>query len=146
MGDSAQGLLWLVIAAFVVTIPLVSLARRAGVSYAIVLVLGGLVIGFLPFVPRVDLEPDLVLVVFLPPLLYWEAITAPTDVMRANARWIASLAIGLVIVTTLIVALVAHAAIPGSRGRWRSCSARSSRRPTSSLRRPCSSACACRAT
>lgn len=113
MSDSPQTAIWLVIAAFVLTVPLVSFARRAGVSYPIVLVLAGLVLGFVPGLPRVQLNPDLVLLIFLPPLLFWESITAPTDVMRANARWITSLAIGLVIATTGVVAVVAHAAIPG---------------------------------
>lgn len=113
MSGSPQTAIWLVIAAFVLTVPLVSFARRVGVSYPIVLVLAGLVLGFAPAVPQVQLAPDLVLVIFLPPLLFWESITAPTDVMRANAGWITSLAIGLVIATTGVVALVAHAAIPG---------------------------------
>jgi len=112
VNGSTEAFVWLLIGAFAVTIPLVALARRAGISYAIVLVLGGLVLGFLPGVPRVELPPDLVLVLFLPPLLYWEAVTAPTDVMRRNARWIVSLAIGLVVVTTVVVAVVAHAAVP----------------------------------
>jgi CPA1 family monovalent cation:H+ antiporter len=111
--SSAETVVWLAIGAFVVTIPLVWFARRVGVSYPIVLVIGGLVLGFIPGVPRVALPPDLVLVLFLPPLLYWEAITAPTGVMRTEARWIVSLAIGLVIATTAIVAVFAHVAIPG---------------------------------
>ena len=106
-------LVWLVIAAFVLTIPLVAFARRVGISYPIVLVLAGLVLGFIPWLPQVQLDPDLVLVLFLPPLLYWEAVTAPTDVMRSDARWIVSLAVGLVIATTLVVAAVAHATIAG---------------------------------
>jgi Na+/H+ antiporter len=113
MGGSAETTMWLVIAAFVLTVPLVSFARRVGISYPIVLVLAGLVLGFIPGLPQIALNPDLVLVIFLPPLLFWESITAPTDVMRANAGWITSLAIGLVIATTGVVAVVAHVAIPG---------------------------------
>lgn len=58
------------------------------------------------------MDPNLVLVIFLPPLLYWEAITAPTDVMRQNWSQIWVLAFGLVVVTALVVAAVAHATIP----------------------------------
>jgi len=111
MSGSPGTAIWFVIAAFVLTVPLVSFARRVGVSYPIVLVLAGLVLGFAPGLPRVQLDPDLVLFIFLPPLLFWESITAPTDNMRANARWITSLAIGLVIATTGVVAVVAHAAL-----------------------------------
>ena len=94
-------------------IPLVALARRANVAYPIVLVVAGLALGFVPDLPEVRLDPDLVLLVFLPPLLYWEAITAPTDVMLENAGQIGLLAVGLVIVTTVAVAVVAHAIVPG---------------------------------
>jgi len=109
----SEATLWLVIAAFILTVPLVSLARRVGISYPIVLVLAGLVLGFVPGLPQVELNPELVLVIFLPPLLFWESVTAPISVMRANAGWITSLAIGLVIATTAIVAVVAHATIAG---------------------------------
>jgi monovalent cation/hydrogen antiporter len=107
----AQGEVWLLVGLLTATIPLVALARRANVPYPVVLVLGGLALGFIPGLPRIELNPDLVLVIFLPPLLYWEAITAPTDVMRANAGQIWVLAVGLVVATTLTVAVVAHASI-----------------------------------
>ena len=103
----------LLIGLLVATIPLVAVARRANISYPIVLVLGGLLLGFLPALPPIQLDPNLVLLIFLPPLLYWEGITAPTDVMRANAGQIVLLAVGLVIATTLAVAVLAHALIPG---------------------------------
>jgi Na+/H+ antiporter len=96
----------------IAAIPLVGLARRWRIPYPIVLVIGGLGLGFVPGLPRIELSPDLVLLIFLPPLLYWESITAPTDEMRANARMIWPLAIGLVILTTAVVALVAHALVP----------------------------------
>jgi CPA1 family monovalent cation:H+ antiporter len=108
----AQNEIWLVVGLLTVTIPLVAIARRANVPYPVVLVLGGLVLGFTPGLPRIELDPNLVLIIFLPPLLYWEAITAPTDVMRANAGQIWVLAIGLVVATTVTVAVVAHASIP----------------------------------
>ncbi len=103
--------IWVLVGVFVVTIPLVALARRANIAYPIVLVLGGLLLGFVPGLPQIALDPNLVLVLFLPPLLYWESVTAPTDVMRANAGQIWMLAIGLVIATTVVVAIVAHATI-----------------------------------
>jgi monovalent cation/hydrogen antiporter len=102
-----------VVALFVVTIPLVAIARRIGIPYPVALIVGGLVLGFVPGLPRIELNPDLVLVLFLPPLLYWESVTAPTDAMRANAAWIWPMALGLVIVTIVGVAFTGHAIIPG---------------------------------
>lgn len=96
----------------IAAIPLVGLARRWHIPYPIVLVLGGLVLGFVPGLPRIELDPDLVLLLFLPPLLYWESVTAPTDEMRLNARWIWPLAVGLVIGTTASIAFVVHLVVP----------------------------------
>jgi CPA1 family monovalent cation:H+ antiporter len=98
---------------FIAIIVLVTLANRINVAYPIVLVLGGMAIGFIPGVPTFPLPPELVLVVFLPPLLYWESVTAPTSEFRAGAIWIFQMAFGLVIVTTVAVAAVAHAIVPG---------------------------------
>jgi monovalent cation/hydrogen antiporter len=98
---------------FLAIIALVALANRIGVAYPIVLTLGGMVLGFIPHMPVVPLNPDLVLVIFLPPLLYWESITAPTSEFKAGAWWIFQLAFGLVIITTFAVAAVSHAIVPG---------------------------------
>jgi len=95
-----------------VIVVLVWVANRIGVAYPIVLVLGGMLIGFIPGVPVVSMPPELVLVAFLPPLLYWMSVTAPTSEFRASAWWIFQLAFGLVVITMLVVALVAHAIVP----------------------------------
>ena len=110
MTGSVIGIL---IALLVATIPLIALAKRVNISYPIVLVVAGLFLGFVPGLPKIQLDPDVVLLIFLPPLLYWESITAPTDVMLENAGQIGLLAIGLVIATTVAVAAVAHAIVPG---------------------------------
>jgi len=86
-------------------------ARAINVPYPIVLVVGGLGLGFLPGLPDVELEPDLVLVIFLPPLLYSAAFFASLRDLKADLRSISMLAIGLVIGTTVTVAVVAHAVI-----------------------------------
>jgi monovalent cation/hydrogen antiporter len=86
---------------------------RIGVPYPIVLVCGGLVLGFLPGLPDVELDPELVLVIFLPPLLYSAAFFASLRDLRQNVRVISLLAIGLVIATACAVAAVAHALIDG---------------------------------
>jgi monovalent cation/hydrogen antiporter len=87
------------------------LARIAGVPYPITLVAGGSVIGFIPGVPSVELEPELVLLIFLPPLLYGAAFFTSLRDLRRNARAIALLAIPLVGVTMVAVAVVAHEVI-----------------------------------
>jgi CPA1 family monovalent cation:H+ antiporter len=78
----------------------------------VLLVCGGLVLGFVPGLPHVELPPDLVLVAILPPLLYSSAFFTGLRDLRANLRPISLLAFGLVAATTLGVAVVAHAAVP----------------------------------
>ncbi len=102
-----------VVAVATVMVLLVALANRSRIAYPIVLVLAGLALGFVPGVPAFALDPHLVLVIFLPPLLYWASITAPTGEFRRALTWIAPLAVGLVILTMVVVAAVAHLAIPG---------------------------------
>ena len=87
------------------------LARIVRVPYPILLVVGGLGLGFVPGVPEVELDPDLVLLIFLPPLLYSAAFFSNLRELRNNANPISMLAIGLVFVTMVAVAVVAHAAI-----------------------------------
>ena len=62
--------------------------------------------------PHITLQPDLVLLVFLPPLLFGAAFETPLRDLRSNLWPIGRLSIGLVIVTTVAVAAVAHAMIP----------------------------------
>jgi monovalent cation/hydrogen antiporter len=84
------------------------LARVVRVPYPVTLVLGGALIGFLPGVPDVELDPDLVLLIFLPPLLYGAAFFTSVRDLRRNAKAIAMLSIPLVVVTMGAVAVVAH--------------------------------------
>ncbi len=89
------------------------LAQRMKTEYPILLVLGGLVLGFIPGLPTIALRPDVVFLLFLPPLLYYEAFNSSIRDFRANARLITLSAVFLVIVTVVAVAYVAHAVIPG---------------------------------
>jgi Na+/H+ antiporter len=91
---------------------LLALAEVLRIPYPIPLVLGGLALALLPGMPRIELPPDLVLVAVLPPLLYGTAFFTSLRELRANARPIGLLAIGLVLMTMLVVAGVAHALIP----------------------------------
>ena len=88
-------------------------ARRVGVPYPIFMVLGGLALGFVPGLPRVELEPEIVLLLFLPPILFSAAyLSSPRELWR-NVRPIGLLAFGLVLTTTLAVAGVMSALVPG---------------------------------
>jgi CPA1 family monovalent cation:H+ antiporter len=87
---------------------LLALAPVVRVPYPILLVLGGLAVGFAPGVPELELPPELVLVILLPPLLYGAAFFTSLRDLRTNVRPIGLLAVGLVLATTVAVAVVAH--------------------------------------
>jgi CPA1 family monovalent cation:H+ antiporter len=84
------------------------LARVVGVAYPVMLLVGGIVIGLIPGVPALRLAPEVVFVVFLPPLVYSAAYRFSTEELREQALPIARLAIGLVLFTMAGVAVVAH--------------------------------------
>ena len=90
-----------------------TLARFLSVPYPIVLVVGGALLGFTPGLPEVGLDPEVVLVVFLPPLLYGSSIYANFGDLRANLRALTLSTVGLVLATMCAVAWAAHALIPG---------------------------------
>jgi len=91
---------------------LVRLAESIAVPYPIVLVVGGLAIGLVPGGPVVELDPDVVFLVFLPPLLHAAAWQSSPRELQAELRPLALLSIGLVLVTMGAVAVVAHAIVP----------------------------------
>ncbi len=84
------------------------LARKVQLPYPILLVVGGLAISFIPSLPRVRLDPELVFVLFLPPLLYPAALFTPWRDFYANIGTILLLAIGLVLFTMVATAWFAH--------------------------------------
>jgi CPA1 family monovalent cation:H+ antiporter len=91
---------------------LVRFADLANIPAPIVLVVGGLAIALTPGLPEVELDPDVVFLVFLPPLVFsagWR--TSPLE-LRALMRPLALLSVGLVFVTAAVVAVVAHALVP----------------------------------
>src|ERR1700722_9829027 len=91
---------------------LVTLARRLALPYPILLVIGGLTLSLVPNLPRIRMAPEIVFLLFLPPLLYEESYFTSWRDLRANVRPISLLAFGLVLVTTAAVGVVAHWAIP----------------------------------
>jgi monovalent cation/hydrogen antiporter len=86
----------------------VVLSRLLRVPYPVFLVVGGLALSFVPGLPSVELPPDLVLLIFLPPLLYSAAFFSSPRDLRANLTPIALLSLGLVLLTSVTVAMVGH--------------------------------------
>jgi Na+/H+ antiporter len=87
---------------------LAQLARVLNVPYPILLVVGGLGLGFVPGLPVVQIAPEVIFIIFLPPLLNAAAFTSSPLDLRVHLRPIVLLAIGLVLLTTLAVAAVVH--------------------------------------
>ena len=92
---------------------MLAIAPTLRVPYPILLVLGGLAIGVVPGMPQFELDPRLVFFGVLPPLLYSSAFFTSLRELRSNVRPIGLLAVGLVLATTVGVAVVAHAFIDG---------------------------------
>jgi Na+/H+ antiporter len=86
----------------------VRLAGRTTIPDPVLLVLAGLAVALIPGLPQVELDPDLTLALFLPPLLYWAALHTDLQELRGNLRPVALLAVGLVLVTTAAVAVLGH--------------------------------------
>ena len=86
-------------------------SRRLGVPHSILLVMVGLALAFVPGLPRVLLDPKLVMLLFLPPLLYAAGVAMSWRAFCGDIRAIAVQAVGCVIFTTAAVAAVAHLAL-----------------------------------
>lgn len=91
-----------------IALALAWVSRRIGVPYPVALVLGGVGLAFVPGLPSIRIDGDLVLLLFVAPLLYADAFFAPLNELRRNARSIALLASVLVVVTAAAAALAAH--------------------------------------
>src|SRR2546429_9378709 len=102
-----------VIALLAAVLALATAARRVLIPYPIFLALGRLVIGVVPNVPTLRLDPDLVFLIFLPPVLWSAAYFTSLRDFRANLRPITLPAVGLVLATTAVVAAVARFVMPG---------------------------------
>jgi len=91
-----------------------TVADRLRIAYPILLVIAGLVVAVLPFAHRVQLEPELILLVFLPPLIYDASLDTSARELRTHWRPILLLAVGLVLATMTLVAVVFHLLVPQS--------------------------------
>ena len=103
----------LIILSLLMTVSLLSmLSNKLNIAYPIFLVIAGLIIGIIPDIPNITLNPDFVFVIFLPPLLYSAALGTSWRDFKGSIRAISLLAIGLVIFTSVIIAYLSHAIIP----------------------------------
>ena len=102
----------LVLGLLVLATVLAAVARRARIPEPIALVLAGIAVGLVPGIPHVELEPELVFLFFLPPILYGAGYFTSIRDFRANLRPILLLSIGLVLFTTVVVAVVLKAFVP----------------------------------
>lgn len=103
----------LIVGLLVAIAGLSTLARFLSLPYPIVLVIGGALLGFVPGLPEVELEPEVVLVIFLPPLLYGASIYSNFTDLKDSLRGLTLNAVALVLVTMCAVAVAAHTLIPG---------------------------------
>ena len=98
-------------------IALAELAKKTRVPYPTLMVMAGLLISVMPGMPKLDLDPDLIFLVFLPPILYSAAWNTWLEDFRRHAGPISFLAIGLVLATAILVAQICVMVIPGM-GWW----------------------------
>src|SRR6195256_3219261 len=113
MKTSIQDLELVLILLLVFVVGFGSLANRLKTPYPILLVIGGLILSFVPGIPRFDLEPDIIFLGVLPPLLFAAAYNTSWRDFRYNLMSIGFLAFGLVGFTVVGVALISHWILPG---------------------------------
>jgi CPA1 family monovalent cation:H+ antiporter len=109
---SVNEMLAWVVAFLIVTVAVSAAARRAGGSAPVALVAIGVAVSYVPGVPRVDVEPDFVLSVLLPPLLFAAALQTSLADVRARRQSLILLSVGLVAFTTVVVGLTAWVLVP----------------------------------
>jgi len=97
-----------IIALVMCCVPLALAARRIGAPDPVVLLLGGAALAFIPSLPQIRIEPEIVFTVLLPPILYQATLHLPWPELRENLRPILILAVGLVLATMLAVGFVVH--------------------------------------
>src|SRR5260370_3150897 len=102
----------LVILLLVAVAVLASVARRLSIPYPIALLLGGLILTVMPGLPRVQLDPDLIFLLFLPPLVCAAGWTTSLHDVVVNLRPILVLAVVLVLFTTAVFVAIPHLALP----------------------------------
>jgi len=103
----------IVIFIMAIMIILSALADKIKLPYPILLIIAGITLGFIPSLPDTELNPDVIFLIFLPPLLYDAAFNISFQQFRTNINTISTLSISLVFITASGIAVVAHFLIPG---------------------------------
>ncbi|MET0635344.1 MAG: Na+/H+ antiporter [Chitinophagaceae bacterium] len=103
----------IVIFLLAVMLLLSGVADRVRIPYPILLITAGIGLGFVPEMPNLEINPEIIFLIFLPPLLYDAAFNISFKTFRSQLNTISSLAIGLVFLTTTAIAAFAHYVIPG---------------------------------
>ncbi|SDD84633.1 Na+/H+ antiporter [Pedobacter soli] len=103
----------IVIFILVVMIGLSSVADHIKIPYPVLLIIAGIAVGFIPALRPIDINPEIIFLIFLPPLLYDAAFNISFKEFKTNMNTIATLSIGLVFITAIGIAVVAHYMIPG---------------------------------
>jgi monovalent cation/hydrogen antiporter len=103
----------IVIFIMAVMIGLSALADRVKIPYPVLLIIAGIGVGFVPSLPNISLDPEIVFLVFLPPLLYDAAFNISATEFKTNINTISTLAISLVFITASGIAVIAHYLVPG---------------------------------
>src|SRR5207244_11587361 len=98
-----------ILALLIAVAALVTIARGIGIAYPIFLVIGGLVLGLVPGIPRIDIDPNVIFLIVLPPLLYIAAYFTPVRNVRSNLGTISSPAVALVLPPAFTVPVDARA-------------------------------------
>lgn len=96
-----------------IMIGLSAFADRIRLPYPILLIIAGIALGYIPSLPATELNPDIIFLIFLPPLLYDAAFNISFADFKTNLNTISNLAISLVFITAIGIAVVAHYLIPG---------------------------------
>ncbi|WP_306350728.1 Na+/H+ antiporter [Flavobacterium sp. '19STA2R22 D10 B1'] len=102
----------IVIFILAIMIGLSAVANKIKLPYPILLIIAGIAIGFIPDIPEISIESDIVFLIFLPPLLYEAAFNIPSHEFKTHINTISTLAISLVFITAVGIAATAHFLIP----------------------------------
>jgi Na+/H+ antiporter len=102
----------IVIFIMAVMIGLSALADKVRIPYPILLIIAGITVGFIPTLPNVEINPEIVFLIFLPPLLYDAAFNISYNDFKTNINTIGTLSISLVFITASGIAVTAHYLIP----------------------------------
>ena len=103
----------IVIFILAVMIGLSAIADKVKLPYPVLLIIAGIAVGFIPSIPHIELNPEIIFLIFLPPLLYDAAFNISFKSFKTNINTISALAITLVFITASGIAVFAHYVIPG---------------------------------